>query len=171
MNSLEIMHIVNSDPLSKQIFEGVYPCDRLPKYKVMRRPAAFIANTDDSRKRGRHWVLIVLCRDNRAIFFDSYGMAPDSYMFPKHFIKFLKKNSVTILYNNRQIQSDFSSFCGHYCLFVLFHLVRGRFYKSILKKFNSALEKNDLIVKYFIRKHVISVRNTPCKYQICTAQS
>uniref|UniRef100_A0A803K8S3 Ubiquitin-like protease family profile domain-containing protein n=1 Tax=Xenopus tropicalis TaxID=8364 RepID=A0A803K8S3_XENTR len=116
-----------------EMFMGVFPCDLLPRHKVQQKPAAYIVNTDNSQQRGHHWVLIILCDNKNSIFFDSYGLSPENVVFPKDFIQFLKRNSTRITYQNRQLQDTVSSYCGHYCIFMLHHIARGVSYKKCIK--------------------------------------
>lgn len=171
MNNLEITRIVLADPLTKDIFAGVYACDMLAKYKVTRRPIAFIVNNEDSSKSGQHWILIILCKDDSSIFFDSYGLAPDNNAFPKEFIAFLKRHATSIRYQDNQIQDTLSTYCGHYCIYVLMNLARGQSYKNVLKTFGSDLKENDRLVSCFIKNCIqqIEIRNYEyCIYkQIC----
>jgi len=53
-------------------FIGVYPRDALPD--VGKRPVALIANTDSKYEPGEHWIAIILLKDGRGEYFDSYGL-------------------------------------------------------------------------------------------------
>ncbi len=108
----------------------VCAANELPHHVVLRRPAAFIVNTQPNYRPGAHWVLIYLPQKKNMdstltpYFFDSLGYPPSAYR--QHFIKFLKKNnspSHTYRFNRVKIQQDNSSACGMYCLF---------FFKSLL---------------------------------------
>ena len=55
--------------------------DLLPDRKPI-HTKAYIVNTDLSDDPGEHWVAVYF-RDNRVIYFDSYGMSPDKdYILP-----------------------------------------------------------------------------------------
>src|ERR1700754_2261776 len=74
---------INSALRKCEIFQGTFPRDLLPHY-VKKKPAAFVANTDPSNKKGEHWVAIVLNADNTGQYFDSFGLEPlsaDIYRF------------------------------------------------------------------------------------------
>ena len=52
MNSYTIEQIMKRDSITKNIFLGVYPRDKIPKIK--RFPSCFILNTDPSTRGGEH---------------------------------------------------------------------------------------------------------------------
>ena len=54
-------------------FIGVYPRDQLPVIKTL--PCALVANTDDSKNPGEHWVAMYFSR-TKTEYFDSFGLPP-----------------------------------------------------------------------------------------------
>lgn len=169
MNSLQITNIVRNDKNINHIFKGVIPWDFLPNYKIFQRPAAYIVNTDKSDKSGSHWVLMILYNDDKSIFFDSYGFSPQSELFNINFMRFLKRNSNNIAFQNRQIQDTTSSYCGHYCIFMLYHLSSGMSYENALTYFDDDFKRNDSIVDSFVKcriKH-LKFRNTQTCISCC----
>lgn len=93
----------------------------------------YIINLADSDNPGTHWTSLYI-KDNIAIYFDSYGLAP-----PKDIQKFVKGKK--LLYNTDHIQSDTSTACGYYCVLFLYHFNNlNKDYKT-LKQFGYALNK------------------------------
>lgn len=170
MDNLELTQLLKTDPYTSRIFAGVFPCDFLPQNAVLQKPAAYIVNTDNSRQRGRHWILIILCSDKDAIFFDSYGLSPSAEIFPKEFLHFLKRNCETYSYQNKQLQDVDSSCCGHYCIFMLYHIARGMSYKKALHFFTDDFKRNDRTVEMFVTNSLTCVKTDGrpcCIYKQC----
>jgi hypothetical protein len=93
----------------------------------------YIINLADSDKTGTHWTSIYI-KNNIAIYFDSYGLAP-----PKNIQKFVKGKK--LLYNTDHIQSFKSTACGYYCVLFLYHFNNlSNDYKTI-KQYGYALNK------------------------------
>ena len=57
MNTAQIAHALEADPITKKTFCGVFPCDKLPQ-TIDKYPCGFVANTDPSSKPGTHWISI-----------------------------------------------------------------------------------------------------------------
>ena len=113
MNNFQINKILKNDKFTKKIFYGALPIDKLPK--KIKYPSCLIINNQSSEKQGEHWMAIYFDKKKEAIFFDSFGLSPKSYNLDKFLIKFSKKYS----FNNIQLQSIFSSYCGYYCILFL----------------------------------------------------
>ena len=64
---------LRSDFKTRKIYGGVLPIDRLPLYRLRRKPRVYILNTDDSSGPGKHWVLVYFSAQMRGVYFDSYG--------------------------------------------------------------------------------------------------
>ena len=87
MNTFEIIHILNKNPVTEKYFDGVYPVDHLEK--INKRPRLIICNTDTSEGKGLHWIAIFFYNENKVDFFDSLGKNPSEY--DSRFITFMKK--------------------------------------------------------------------------------
>src|SRR5580698_7626499 len=112
-------------------FFGVYAIDRLPPDLPQRRPLMMICNTDPHDKKGEH--------------FDSFGRLPE------HIISsYLNKNCSVWTYNERQLQSVVSYFCGQYCIFYCLYRSVGYDLDNILKCFGRDTGLNDWFVHDFI---------------------
>ena len=118
MNSEEITRMLTkifdaSGKYSKgAIFAGVFAKNRLPTNFPHDKPCLLVANTDDHRKPGEHWVAIFIEADRRyAEYFDSFGESP-----LKEFEDYMSTYADRIVCNEKQIQSVASKFCGHYTI-------------------------------------------------------
>lgn len=93
-----------------KVFAGVYPCDCVPDF--VHRPCAMVINTDTTKEPGEHWVAVILKRNGKALYFDSFGFPPlipqiQEYL-ARHASNGFKYNSVTLQHPN-------SKACGYYC--------------------------------------------------------
>jgi len=102
-------------------FRGVYSSDLLPP-DCGRLPWCIILNTDCSHGQGIHWQCWFKSSQGVIHHFCSYGSHPKKLKW----IEYLQANSRNghWVMQRRRIQSEFSPFCGHYCLYYL--LVRCR---------------------------------------------
>jgi Adenovirus endoprotease len=146
MNANEIKRIISRDKTLRNSFIGIYASDEL-NFKLNRKPACLIVNTDPSYLPGQHWICMYIDRNGRLDFFDSLGLSS----FAAHFKKFLTSNSLRQFYNNNRLQSSDSYVCGVYCLYFLYFRSRGFSMSSILKRFNVLnFAANDIIVCKFL---------------------
>lgn len=136
MDTCQILNAVRQDELMYEHFLGVFPRDMIPKQSG---DSCLIANTDTSKEEGTHWVAMFK-QDNICEFFDSYGRKPFKN-------KFLSINSS---YNSVKLQSNYSTVCGEYCIYYLYH--RSRDYG--LREIVFSLQQNgDNIVKDFYEQN------------------
>ncbi|CAB3981379.1 ADP-dependent glucokinase [Paramuricea clavata] len=103
MNTAQITHALEQDPVTSKKFCGVFPSDKLPQ-TINRYPCGFVANTDPSSKPGTHWVAFYFPSEEKGEFFDSYGHAPEYYR--ESFGDFLKSRAWD--FNRRKLQSAWS---------------------------------------------------------------
>ena len=71
MNTSQITHALEQDPVTSKKFCGVFPSDKLPQ-TIDRYPCGFIANTDPSSEPGTHWIAFYFPSEQKGEFFDSY---------------------------------------------------------------------------------------------------
>lgn len=112
MDTLTICRLACGDLNIKRHFGGVFASDDLPERK--KKFISFVVNIDPKRLPGSHWIGIFF-KQNTALYFDSYGRPPTN----KNILKFLKRNSKKICYNNVCFQDYFSNSCGYFCLYFL----------------------------------------------------
>lgn len=162
MNTLQLINVLKKNPITSKQFNGVFPCDKLPKNIT----TAIIANTDSSNKPGQHWCAFFKPKHNLAEYFSSYGDHPTN----SYFVKFLKNYSVKS--NNKRIQGDFSQTCGQYCCVYLYYRCLGRSMDDFLKLFSTKnFDKNDkkilqLYQKIFNKRRGLKPKKQDggCKY-------
>ena len=101
MNTAQITHALEEDPITNKKFCGVLPSDKLPQ-TIDKYPCGFVANTDPSTKPGTHWISIWIGKgeNKRTVgeFFDSY--AAD---VPLVFRDYLEKHTDIWIYNRRKL--------------------------------------------------------------------
>lgn len=150
MNTEELLRCVQSDNVVRQSFKGVFPRDELPKKVVKQFPVSYIVNTDASGQEGKHWVAIYLENGERGDFFDSYGNPPS--WLAVEFVKFLKRNVYGYSYNDKRLQGYYSTVCGQFCLFYLYHRCRGYDPREITRMFGKDGDVNDVLVNEFVNE-------------------
>ena len=128
MNTKEITDYFNRDTECSKMFYRVYPADKLANLCSLQ--ALIVFNTDTSCKRGEHWVVFYVVKNRRGEYFDSFGRCPF-----EHFKIFLDVNCVEWLWNERQIQSIISKFCGHYYIFYWLYRSRELDVRKIVRMF------------------------------------
>ena len=88
---------------------GVYSSDTLPK----KCRGLLVCNTDPHDRSGEHWIAIYVDDDGRfGEFFDSFGRPPRDL-----FADYMNVNCKNWIFNDKQLQSIASRFCGHFCVF------------------------------------------------------
>ena len=124
---------------------GIFPVDKLPWKLPNRRPLLFVCNTDPHDKPGEHWIVMYLDTDGRGEYFDSFGRSPSPI-----FKDYMDKHCVKWIYNDEQLQSAISRFCGHYCVFYCLFKILYYSMDSIVKCFSNDTALNDIIVHKFV---------------------
>lgn len=139
----EIELYVNCDQQIAQYFSGIYDIRGImPVY--VRYPSSFIFNI------GEHWVAVFIDKFQRGEYFDSCGLPPPYTMF-----KFMENTCNKWKYNSERVQSQSSSFCGHYALMFLRHRSMNQEFNDFIYNFRSCndLEKDDRIYNLFTRTY------------------
>ena len=121
LSNIELLEA--SKRLNIKNFKGVFLRDTLPKNTV--KLECGILNLDSSFGNGTHWVAWYK-KNKEKYYFDSYGIQP-----PTELVNYLKS---PILYTTEKIQQGNQVFCGHLCLYVLFHLSNGRKMQDIINE-------------------------------------
>lgn len=125
MNTLELQLKAQNEPVLKQIFIGVFPCDKIPD--IYKLPSALIVNLDNSDKPGTHWIAIFFDKIGKCEYFDSYGRKP-----PIEILNYVGKQTNRYTFNNKCIQDLWSISCGQMCLYYLIWRCRGISFKQII---------------------------------------
>jgi len=120
-------------------FDGVFSADTLPA-----KPRLLVVNTDPALSPGRHWVCMYV--DNgRGEYFDSFGQPPTA-----NFERYLNRHCTSWTFNNKQLQSVISRFCGHYCIYYCVLKSRGVDMPKIVNSFTDDTALNDVLVHRFV---------------------
>ena len=146
MNSLQILEALQNDIYSKKFFKGVVAIDQLPKTIKKIKSSAYVVNSEKSYEDGEHWFSIFWDKNSNCEFFDSLNMGPTFYGLDN----FLLKTSNSVIYNNIQIQSFLSQYCGYYALLFILSRSRNIKFLDFLEYFDYDTLKNDFKIKKFI---------------------
>ena len=106
----------------------------------------FIYNLEPSYMGGSHWIA-TYAKNNVINYFDSFGMPPFEEM-----LQHAKKENVTLLHQNQQIQNLYTNTCGYYCLYFLNEMNKGKDYFDLLQVFSSDTYKNEKFIEKYFRK-------------------
>ena len=150
MNTFQLAQVLTKDPFVKGSFAGVYACDHLSYIEINKYPKSFLVNTDPMELPGTHWITTSFNEQMKEEFFDSYGKHLVNYN--KHFSDLINRNAVEWGHNKIQLQSAFSTVCGQYCIYFLYHRCRKRSMSSIVNSFVSDKLHNYQLVYDFVRR-------------------
>ena len=100
---------------------------------------------------GSHWVATYV-KNKIVNYFDSFGMPP-----LQEVVNHARKNNLTLLHQNNQIQNIYTTTCGYFCLYFLNEMNKGRSYFDLLKVFNiHDTMKNEKIISNYFKKNLIN---------------
>jgi len=117
-------------------FFGCYTADTEPK--VESYPSYFIFNYSPKWKEGTHWISILFLNKNLCYYYDPIGIPPEQlehfFNYDTNFIKYMKKYSKKIIYNEKVNQYPFSNMCGYFCCVFIYSIDKLKFN---MKQWNS----------------------------------
>jgi len=137
MNTEEIDRVLKRT--CAEDFDGVFSADNLPE-----KPRLLVINTDPADRPGRHWVCMSV-NNGRGEYFDSFGRPPTA-----NFERYLNRHCSSWIFNDRQLQSVVSRFCGHYCIHYCMLSSRDVDMRRIVSSFTSDTALNDVLVHTFV---------------------
>ena len=108
------------------------------------KPRLLVVNTDPASQPGRHWVCMSV-KDGYGEYFDSFGQPPTA-----NFECYLNRHCSSWTFNERQLQSVISRFCGHYCIYYCMLSSRGIDMPKIVSSFTTDTALNDVLVHGFV---------------------
>jgi hypothetical protein len=158
MNTRQISSLLQSNPITRQSFVGVFPSDLLPKTPRKVKPCSYIANTQKHNQSGEHWVCFHFPQEGPAEFFDSYGFPPQQ--------DFLKILGNLYRFSSSFFQFPISSACGQYCIFFILQRCSGKSMTEILNMFSTTdLLENDILVNSTVEeKFTVDLDIFDCNY-------
>ena len=83
-----------------------------------------LVNIDNGSQGGTHWACLYI-KDNKSLYFDSFGGQPDKFL--------LNQLHKPIIYHNYKIQDINSKLCGSFCLYFFYLIERINPYDAFLK--------------------------------------
>lgn len=138
---------MRSNDLTRRVFQGCFPCDRLPHPDALRYPCALVVNMDPHGRSGSHWIAVFAAsRRREVIYFDSLGLPTHPIIeqsFLTHFPQ-MKRNA-------RAYQSPTTKTCAHFCIYFIHSLAQGHTFDQFLHRLNAS-GSPDLFVKYYVNK-------------------
>ncbi len=132
MNTTQLTNCLKADEIIANLCLGVFAADKVPKIPI---GFGLIMNTHPTGKPGEHWLALYNNGKTKELF-DSYGRKHGKYV-PAMPVR---------------LQGTFSSTCGQYCLFYLYHRLRGYNNVDIYSFFGYNYLNNDDIVTEFVYK-------------------
>ena len=145
MNTQQLRCAMDSDPALRSFSREVFAKDQFIK-AMLEDKGAYICNDQPSTEKGNHWFLIYI-EPTKIYFIDSFARKPNYYGIDWK-LKTLKKP----IYQLKNIlQNPFSTVCGKYCLFFIYHLCRNYSLEYIVNNyFSNDCVLNDENVKDFV---------------------
>ena len=106
----------------------------------------FIYNLEPSYMGGSHWIA-TYAKNNVINYFDSFGLPPFEEM-----LNHAKRQNVTLLHQNQQLQTLYSTVCGYFCLYFLNEMNKGVDYFDLLQVFGTDTIKNEAFLERYFKK-------------------
>lgn len=154
MNTAEIHRTMievleNQAPHLRAVYKGVFPANHVPR-RQLKTPYAMILNTQPSASKGLHWVAVYRAQEQACVeYFDSFARKPIPAIISL-FEPSLSVHAREICYSKKQIQSNYSSLCGEYCIVYLCCRLFGMSFEEFLSVFEDLTKSkwytNDLFV-------------------------
>ena len=116
------------------------------KVRHNHKQALFIYNLEPSYMSGSHWVATYV--DNGVInYFDSFRMPPF-----QEIVNHAKRENLTLLHQDNQIQDIETTTCGYFCLYFLNEMNKGNSYFNLFKPFDihDVMNNEKFIKHYFV---------------------
>ena len=99
---------------------------------------------------GSHWICMQIGKSSNS-YFDSYGKKVPKFA-EAHFHSFLG-NKKKIERNSKQLQSEFSTTCGQWCMYFVWRKCTGWNMKNITSPFKSEMPlTNDYVMNNLVKK-------------------
>ena len=151
MYTNQLINALKKFKWSKKYFCGVKSLDNVPQQRV-RRPCAFVVNTDTSDKPGQHWFAVFVPRRGPIEYFDSFGRPPSELEIST----LIRMNGGRYKYNTHRIQSDQSQNCGQFSLCYLLFRLKNYTMNQFIKFFSTIdYEYNDKLIENLYKRLIL----------------
>jgi len=136
MNSIEIENILNKNKWNRFKFIGCFAADLLPTELNKDIPVCFIANVDQLKESGSHWVLFLIPKEGYLEYFCPLGIS--FYHWPL-FVNYIRNimNFECIIMNRKRIQSINSNLCGIFCIEFVIKRDKGISFALIINSYST----------------------------------
>lgn len=159
MDTLQVYKCLKTITQKKKAHFDVIPCDYLNNFTIRSYPLLLCVNNMPSTHPGQHWLgLFIKQKGSEVEFYDSYGMGMEYY--DKSFINFAMNQNVNVLENKIPVQGNYQNSCGHFVIFFLYNRLSGCSRHALYCKFSNDFEKNDKIVRRFVKR--VFIKNLKC---------
>ena len=138
--------ILLKNPVTKKNFIGTFPGCISPSKDA--KQYSFITNTDLHHQSGEHWNAWIV-KENKIVFFDSFGRDPRDTSFPDNYKNIVEQFS-SLEYSKDRIQSFTSATCGYFCIHFIYVLSLGLDLEFFLNEYSNNFMKNDEFVVDFV---------------------
>ena len=116
MNGVEFTNLVNTLPVLKLHFFGVYPIQ--PVLGLVPPDHFILMNTETRDSDGRHWFVVVHDGLLTWEIFDSLGVADTNLLLSR-----LNLCNSIVSINTQQFQEEDTDTCGKFCLYFILHRI------------------------------------------------
>ena len=120
-----------------KFFRGTHPLNHIP-CAIPHVDQGFIVNTDPCKDDGQHWVGVVILKNGRGEYFDSFGRQP-----LQEIIDYFRIHATVYSKSRKMIQHPFSSSCGLFCIQYINHRSKGGDLHSYVSGFSDDLDSNE----------------------------
>ena len=138
LTTKELDVILKKNSVTKRYFLGTFPACIYPESN--RDVYSFITNTDEHDRPGEHWNGWFV-KNNKIIFFDSFGRPPDDPSFPPYYRNIIRKFKVI----------EFTRTCGYFCTHFIYVLSLGLNIENFISEYFNVFEINDIVVIDFVK--------------------
>ena len=141
MDNLGIRQLCRKCKPIRSVFAGTYPSDAIvPPHKY---PAALIVNLDDSQHPGSHWIVIYCKSPTSAFYFCPLAL------YPNKWIEYFLSKFENVRVNICRFQSDKSTACAHYAIYVCHFMAKGMDFDRLLSRLVRS-KNSDKMVRRFV---------------------
>lgn len=143
----------------------VIAADQMKDLKITKYPAVVIQNVDLITQPGSHWISYFFVSAKEVEYFDSYG----KHLYIYDFVE--KPDARITFQNTRVLQGWFSSLCGEFCLYFLYHRAIGLSFDHVLSSFKAWTHQNERMVHRFYVQHVNQMCQNSKNGQTCCTRN